>query len=122
MFFKGFDPFFETQKALAEIMENEQSQNNHNKHLLESCQRTRMPPPGFNHMNAFGFGVPRPQGSKILPFMNNAQQQMPQQNNWPHHMGSFPQSQPPQQQQQQGNEQQMHMGQPNQNHNKAGLY
>lgn len=70
----GFDPFFETQKGLAELLENEmiqqQSQPNHSK-LLDNCQRSRMPPPGFNHMNAFGFGVPRAaQTSKILPFMN----------------------------------------------------
>lgn len=67
--------------------------------LLENCQRTRMPPPpGFNHMNAFGFGVPRAQSSKILPFMNgmnggssNSQTpQQQQQNSW----GQMP---PPQQ-------------------------
>lgn len=64
----GFDPFFETQKALAELMENENVQqqtqlNQHSKLLADqNCQRTRMPPPGFNHMNAFGFGVPRAQG------------------------------------------------------------
>lgn len=62
----GFDPFIETQKALAEIIENEnvqqQTQMNQVKLLEQNCQRTRMPPPGFNHMNAFGFGVPRAQG------------------------------------------------------------
>ncbi|XP_059618238.1 uncharacterized protein DDB_G0283357 [Phlebotomus argentipes] len=82
----GFDPFIETQKALAELMECEMMQNkpqtNHSK-LLENCQRARMPPPGFNHMNAFGFGIPRAQGSKILPFMNmgNSTQQPPD-TNW----------------------------------------
>ncbi|XP_053696420.1 neurogenic protein mastermind isoform X2 [Sabethes cyaneus] len=95
----GFDPFIETQKALAELINDEISQQqmppsaattapNHSK-LLENVQRTRMPPPGFNHMNAFGFGVPRPHvsSSKILPFMNLAnnsqqQQQQPQQPSW----------------------------------------
>lgn len=41
-----------------------------------------MPPPGFNHMNAFGFGVPRAQNSKVMPFMgigNNSS--LPQANN-----------------------------------------
>ncbi|XP_055539351.1 uncharacterized protein DDB_G0283357 isoform X2 [Wyeomyia smithii] len=95
----GFDPFIETQKALAELINDEISQQqmpqsatttapNHSK-LLENVQRTRMPPPGFNHMNAFGFGVPRPHvsSSKILPFMNltnnsQQQQQQPQQPSW----------------------------------------
>lgn len=42
-----------------------------------------MPPPGFNHMNAFGFGVPRAQNSKVMPFMsmgNNTQ--LGQTNSW----------------------------------------
>ncbi|XP_055680361.1 putative uncharacterized protein DDB_G0286901 isoform X2 [Lutzomyia longipalpis] len=96
----GFDPFIETQKALAELMECEMMQNkpqtNHSK-LLENCQRTRMPPPGFNHMNAFGFGIPRAQGSKILPFMNmgnstqqQQQQQQPPDSNWGY-MNGYPQ-------------------------------
>uniref|UniRef100_A0A1L8DI73 CCR4-NOT transcription complex subunit 4 n=1 Tax=Nyssomyia neivai TaxID=330878 RepID=A0A1L8DI73_9DIPT len=93
----GFDPFIETQKALAELMECEMMQNkpqtNHSK-LLENCQRTRMPPPGFNHMNAFGFGIPRAQGSKILPFMNmgnsTQQQQPPPDSNWGY-MNGYPQ-------------------------------
>ncbi|XP_055712831.1 putative mediator of RNA polymerase II transcription subunit 26 isoform X2 [Phlebotomus papatasi] len=91
----GFDPFIETQKALAELMECEMVQNkpqtNHSK-LLENCQRTRMPPPGFNHMNAFGFGIPRAQGSKILPFMNmgNSTQQQPPDTNWGY-MNGYPQ-------------------------------
>lgn len=110
----GFDPFIETQKALAELMENEnmqqQTQINHNKLLDQS--RPRMPPPGFNHMNAFGFGVPRA-GSKILPFMNmNAntppQQQQPQQNNWSQHMNYQ------QQQQNQSNDPHNHQSQNNQ--------
>lgn len=76
-----FDPFFETQKALAELINDEINQQqinpqnaspaaaaaaaNHNHKLLENVQRTRMPPPGFNHMNAFGFGVPRAQGAIV---------------------------------------------------------
>ncbi|XP_055853582.1 putative uncharacterized protein DDB_G0271606 isoform X2 [Episyrphus balteatus] len=124
----GFDPFIETQKALAELMENEmvQQQNaGHQKHMLDNVQRTRMPPPGFNHMNAFGFGVPRAQSSKILPFMNmngGGQQPQPsmpaqqQPNNWNPHLGPF------QQQQQHPHDPQMHMSQQNQNggnHNKG---
>ncbi|XP_055908925.1 putative uncharacterized protein DDB_G0271606 isoform X2 [Eupeodes corollae] len=123
----GFDPFIETQKALAELMENEMVQQQtagHQKHLLESVHRARMPPPGFNHMNAFGFGVPRAQSSKILPFMNmngggQQQQQPPQQqqpsmsnqqqpNNWNAHLGPFQQQQLPL-------DPQMHMSQQNQN-------
>lgn len=87
-----FDPFQETQKGLAELLENEllqqQSQTNHSKWL--DSRRTRLPPPGFSHMNSFGLGVPRPaaQASKILPFMNGGNgsgaSQGPQ-SNWPHH-------------------------------------
>lgn len=91
-----FDPFFETQKGLAELLENEllqqQSQPNHPKWLENGSRRTRMPPPGFSHMNSFGLGVPRP--SKILPFMNgggNAANQSPQAN-WSHHQPQQPQS------------------------------
>lgn len=55
-----FDPFKETQKALAEMMESEMLENNvNNGDNLERVRR--MPPPGFNHMNAFGVGVQRPQ-------------------------------------------------------------
>lgn len=90
-----FDPFQETQKGLAELLENEllqqQTQTNQSKWL--DNRRTRLPPPGFSHMNSFGLGVPRPaaQASKILPFMNGgngsgaAQQH---QTNWPHHQQS----------------------------------
>lgn len=91
----GFDPFHETQKALAEMIEKEEQNHRsfqpkliamqHN-HRLSNCTklldglrigssvppRSRLPPPGFtstpNHMNAFGLGIPRT-GSKILPFM-----------------------------------------------------
>ncbi|XP_073840940.1 CCR4-NOT transcription complex subunit 4 [Musca autumnalis] len=78
----GFDPFIETQKALAELIENEEEQqqlqqhNNvptshsnpigppkppqqtqptppHQDHMLEYMQqRIRMPPPGFSHLNS----------------------------------------------------------------------
>lgn len=33
----------------------------HNKYGENLSQRTRLPPPGFSHMNAFGIGVPRAQ-------------------------------------------------------------
>jgi len=93
----GFDPFHETQKAFAEMMEKEEPNHQHNfqpkllamqhnHHRISTCTklvdglrisssispRTRLPPPGFtstpNHMNAFGLGIPRT-GSKTLPFM-----------------------------------------------------
>lgn len=89
-----FDPFFETQKGLAELMENEQQQtqtNQPSKMIDNSAQRCRLPPPGFSHMNAFGLGVPRAatQTSKILPFMNNGgnASQSQQSHNWPHSAG-----------------------------------
>uniref|UniRef100_A0A6P4EHB9 CCR4-NOT transcription complex subunit 4 n=1 Tax=Drosophila rhopaloa TaxID=1041015 RepID=A0A6P4EHB9_DRORH len=86
----GFDPFIETQKGLAELMENEvvqqQSINNENpgpklppqpqvpphQQLVDNMQRARMPPPGFNHMNTLGLGgASRLQHtSKMMPFMN----------------------------------------------------
>ncbi|XP_041566232.1 uncharacterized protein LOC108141925 isoform X3 [Drosophila elegans] len=86
----GFDPFIETQKGLAELMENEvvqqQSINNDNPgpkllpqpqipphpQLVDNLQRARMPPPGFNHMNTLGLGgASRMQHtSKMMPFMN----------------------------------------------------
>jgi CCR4-NOT transcription complex subunit 4 len=124
----GFDPFFETQKGLAELLNDEilqqQQQQQQTSKILENVQRTRMPPPGFNHMNAFGFGVPRAQGiigvrrtdafirncdayqlkvndisgSKILPFMNLGNSNAPQQQtNWG---------------QQQPQQQQQHLGYP----------
>ncbi|KRG00403.1 uncharacterized protein Dwil_GK28091 [Drosophila willistoni] len=85
----GFDPFIETQKGLAELMENEvvqqqnlsvgnsnlTSQHQHISHqqLIDNVHRARMPPPGFNHMNAnvMGFnGSPKAHTSKIMSFVN----------------------------------------------------
>lgn len=92
-----FDPFFETQKGLAELIENEQQQTQSNqptKMLDNSAQRCRLPPPGFTHMNAFGLGVPRAatQTSKILPFMSNSgnASQSQQSHNWPHQNSGQP--------------------------------
>lgn len=89
-----FDPFFETQKGLAELIENEQQQTQSNqtsKLIDSSAQRCRLPPPGFSHMNAFGLGVPRAatQTSKILPFMNSSgnASQSQQSHNWTHSTG-----------------------------------
>uniref|UniRef100_A0A1I8M659 Uncharacterized protein n=1 Tax=Musca domestica TaxID=7370 RepID=A0A1I8M659_MUSDO len=77
----GFDPFIETQKALAELIENEEEQQQLQQHnhvptshsnpigppkqpqtqptpphqqdpMLEYMQRLRMPPPGFSHHNS----------------------------------------------------------------------
>lgn len=103
-----FDPFHETQKALAELIENEQSHKVHHAgratsqqqingmmHSQNSNRHLPPPPPGFmqsnTHMNSFG--------SKILPYLNmgNTQQQQQQhqvnnttQNNW---SGNFSQIQ-----------------------------
>ena len=129
-FVLGFDPFFETQKGLAELLENEMMQQSNHK-ILENCQRTRMPPPGFNHMNAFGFGVPRAQSSKILPFMNNIsnnsqqqqqqQQQTPQTNNWGQpNLGGY-QQQPPQMPTSSQHDQN-HLGLQNHQSNKSGCF
>lgn len=88
----GFDPFHETQKALAEMIEKEEQHGYqpklrmHHNNRLNNCTKlleglrigttvphSRPPPPGFtstpNHMNAFGLGIPRT-GSKILPFLH----------------------------------------------------
>ncbi|XP_020807161.1 putative uncharacterized protein DDB_G0271606 isoform X2 [Drosophila serrata] len=113
----GFDPFIETQKGLAELMENEVVQqqsintenaagpklplqqpqvapplHQHQHHqMVDNMQRARMPPPGFNHVNTLGLagGPSRLQQhtSKMMPFMNMAQQgqhQMPMAANWNH--------------------------------------
>lgn len=83
-FLPGFDPFTETQKGLAELMENEVVQQNVNigpkmpqptpashQQIIDNMHRARMPPPGFNHMNTLGFdGAARVHSSKILPFIN----------------------------------------------------
>lgn len=99
-FVSDFDPFFETQKGLAELIENElmqqQTQSNQPTKMMDnSTPRCRLPPPGFSHMNAFGLGVPRAstQTSKILPFMNNGNgsSSQSQQSNWPHHPIQQPQ-------------------------------
>jgi CCR4-NOT transcription complex subunit 4 len=62
----GFDPFKETQKALAELINDEVSQQQQQQ--MNGGQRSRMPPPpGFNHIqnssfNSFGAGAsPRSQ-------------------------------------------------------------
>ncbi|XP_022228616.1 uncharacterized protein LOC111078311 isoform X2 [Drosophila obscura] len=104
----GFDPFIETQKGLAELMENEvvqqqsinkgnsalklqqQAQTSHQQRL-DNIQRARMPPPGFNHMNSLGLGLSsRLHSSKMMPFLNSslgknsahAQHQVQQATNW----------------------------------------
>lgn len=58
-----FDPFKETQKGLAELMETEMMQNTvPSGDSMDRVRRSRLAPPGFTHMNAFGgLGVPRPQ-------------------------------------------------------------
>ncbi|KAJ0171104.1 hypothetical protein K1T71_013303 [Dendrolimus kikuchii] len=57
-----FDPFKETQKAFAELMETEMMQNNvQSGDNMDRVRQSRLAPPGFSHMNAFGLGVPRHQ-------------------------------------------------------------
>lgn len=57
-----FDPFKETQKAFAELMETEMMQNTVSSgDNMDRVRRSRLAPPGFSHMNAFGLGQPRPQ-------------------------------------------------------------
>lgn len=107
VFCAGFDPFFETQKGLAELIERETVENksarmgppppqqpqdrgmpmtNGSKMMDMPPMRPRMPPPGFNHMNGGGGGfnngfggMPRnqPGQSKMLPFMQQQQQSDP---------------------------------------------
>ncbi|CAD0206237.1 unnamed protein product [Chrysodeixis includens] len=56
-----FDPFKETQKAFAELMETEMMQNTVSSgDNMDRVRRSRLAPPGFSHMNAFGV-PPRPQ-------------------------------------------------------------
>ncbi|XP_026733819.1 uncharacterized protein LOC113498099 isoform X2 [Trichoplusia ni] len=56
-----FDPFKETQKAFAELMETEMMQNTVSSgDNMDRVRRSRLAPPGFSHMNAFGV-APRPQ-------------------------------------------------------------
>ncbi|XP_052745369.1 putative uncharacterized protein DDB_G0286901 isoform X2 [Bicyclus anynana] len=58
-----FDPFKETQKALAEMMETEVMLNSISSgDNMERVRRARLPPPGFAHMNTFGLGAPAHQG------------------------------------------------------------
>lgn len=119
----GFDPFTETQKGLAELMENEVVQQNVNigskmppptpathQQIMDNMHRARMPPPGFNHMNTLGFdSAARVHSSKILPFINmpgntlgnnpappvdpQQQHQMQMATNWNNHMASLHQQQ-----------------------------
>ncbi|XP_067647294.1 myb-like protein I [Eurosta solidaginis] len=88
----GFDPFTETQKGLAELMENEVTKPQHSKpnintirvasdtnimhqhqpqFNIDNIPRARMPPPGFSHVNAFGLNPPRELNtSKMMPFLS----------------------------------------------------
>ncbi|KYB26978.1 uncharacterized protein Cnot4 isoform X1 [Tribolium castaneum] len=114
----GFDPFQETQKALAELIANEQSYKAHSNvrggmsssqmngvvHSQSGKSHLPPPPPGFvqptTHMNSFG--------SKILPFLNMSNQQISsstqqQQQNWPSYNSQVQPPPPPQQQQKNAN-------------------
>lgn len=69
--FLGFDPFKETQKALAELINDEATQQQQQQMNGNSGQRARMPPPpGFNHIqnnsfNSFGAASPRSHCKKL---------------------------------------------------------
>ncbi|CAG9569942.1 unnamed protein product [Danaus chrysippus] len=68
-----FDPFKETQKALAEMMETELMLNSISSgDNMERVRRSRLPPPGFSHVNTFGIGVPRHQTHHQGYSSNNA--------------------------------------------------
>ncbi|XP_038219323.1 uncharacterized protein LOC119837669 isoform X4 [Zerene cesonia] len=57
-----FDPFKETQKALAEMMETEMMLSNISSgDNMDRVRRTRLPPPGFSHLNAYGRHQPQQQ-------------------------------------------------------------
>lgn len=65
----GFDPFKETQKALAELINDEASQQQQQQQVNgNNSQRSRMaPPPGFNHLqtnNYNNFGMTSPRGAQ----------------------------------------------------------
>jgi hypothetical protein len=65
LFFLGFDPFKETQKALAELINDEVSQQQQQQMNGGNGQRRMPPPPGFSHIqnnnNTFsGFGAASP--------------------------------------------------------------
>ncbi|XP_045507586.1 uncharacterized protein LOC123703560 isoform X3 [Colias croceus] len=58
-----FDPFKETQKALAEMMETEMMLSNISSgDNMDRVRRTRLPPPGFSHLSVYGRQQPQQQG------------------------------------------------------------
>ena len=73
----GFDPFKETQKALAELINDEAVQQQQRIEAnggvnMQNTHRARMPPPGFNHLqttnyNNFG-GAPSPRSQSKFTF------------------------------------------------------
>ncbi|XP_035456708.2 uncharacterized protein LOC118280612 isoform X3 [Spodoptera frugiperda] len=68
-----FDPFKETQKAFAELMETEMMQNTVSSgDNMDRVRRSRLAPPGFSHMNAFGLGQPRPQQTHHQSYNSNS--------------------------------------------------
>ncbi|XP_022837148.1 uncharacterized protein LOC111364484 isoform X1 [Spodoptera litura] len=68
-----FDPFKETQKAFAELMETEMMQNTVSSgDNMDRVRRSRHAPPGFSHMNAFGLGQPRPQQTHHQSYNSNS--------------------------------------------------
>ncbi|KAH9634748.1 hypothetical protein HF086_017531 [Spodoptera exigua] len=68
-----FDPFKETQKAFAELMETEMMQNTVSSgDNMDRVRRARLAPPGFSHMNAFGLGQPRPQQTHHQSYNSNS--------------------------------------------------
>lgn len=77
LFVLGFDPFKETQKALAELINDEATQQQQQQMNGNGGPRSRMPPPGFNHIqnnsfnNSFGAASPRSQCKKKLSFCDD---------------------------------------------------
>ncbi|CAH0403547.1 unnamed protein product [Chilo suppressalis] len=65
-----FDPFKETQKALAEMMETEMMQNTvPSGDSMERVRRARLAPPGFSHVGQF---LPRPAHTHSQGFNSNS--------------------------------------------------
>nr|XP_049705616.1 uncharacterized protein LOC110372427 isoform X1 [Helicoverpa armigera] len=68
-----FDPFKETQKAFAELMETEMMQNTVSSgDNIDRVRRSRLAPPGFSHMTAFGLPQPRPQQTHHQSYNSNS--------------------------------------------------
>lgn len=83
--FSGFDPFKETQKALAELINDEVSQQQQQQMNGNNGQRRMAPPPGFSHIqnssnnnnhtfNGFGAVSPRSCNNRFHTYVDFAPQ------------------------------------------------